>query len=110
MGTGPTPSPSPAPAPSPAPSPTPPPSPTPSPSAGCCSWDGKYCGDTTEYCAGNEKQCVECDGQWCTDCLPPFTTTAGPSPTPPPTPVPSDCPGGSRSACIDLCPADIFAE
>merc|ERR1712151_345901 len=28
-------------------SPTPSPSP---PSGGCCSWDGKYCGDTTDYC------------------------------------------------------------
>jgi cellulose 1,4-beta-cellobiosidase len=39
-----------------------------------------------------------------------------PSPTPVPTPVPTpspspsgDCPGGSLNACIDLCPADIFA-
>jgi cellulose 1,4-beta-cellobiosidase len=95
------------------PAPGPSPSPSPSPSAGCCTWDGKYCGDTTEYCAGNEQQCKECKGDWCTDCLPPFTTTTGPSPapTPPaPTPAPSDCPGGSLSACIDLCPADVFAE
>lgn len=33
-----------------------------------------------------------------------------PVPTPtPPTPSPSDCPGGSLDACMDLCPADIFA-
>merc|ERR1712080_200164 len=86
------------------------PSPTPSPSGGCCSWDGKYCGDTTEYCAATEKQCIECDGKWCTDCLPPFTTTTtAPSPTPTPSPTPSDCPGGSLDACIDLCPPAAFA-
>jgi len=33
-----------------------------------------------------------------------------PSPTPSPTPTPSDCPGGSLNACIDLCPADVFAQ
>jgi cellulose 1,4-beta-cellobiosidase len=33
-----------------------------------------------------------------------------PSPSPSPTPSPSDCPGGSLDACIDLCPADVFAE
>jgi hypothetical protein len=32
-----------------------------------------------------------------------------PSPSPTPSPTPSDCPGGSLSACIDLCPADAFA-
>merc|ERR1711998_442203 len=43
------------------------------------------------------------------------TTNAspGPAPTPTPTPTPSPspggCPGGSLSACIDLCPADVFA-
>jgi len=35
--------------------------------------------------------------------------TPTPSPAPGPSPVPSDCPGGSLDACIDLCPADIFA-
>merc|ERR1712084_115485 len=30
--------------------PSPSPSPTPSPASACCSWDGKYCGDTTDYC------------------------------------------------------------
>merc|ERR1712023_124308 len=29
-----------------------------------------------------------------------------PTPTPSPTPTPGDCPGGSLSACIDLCPSD----
>merc|ERR1712087_242218 len=33
-----------------------------------------------------------------------------PSPSPSPTPSPSDCPGGSLTACIDLCPADVFAQ
>merc|ERR1712070_227600 len=34
--------------------------------------------------------------------------TPSPTPTPPaptPTPTPGDCPGGSLSNCIDLCPA-----
>merc|ERR1711913_55912 len=34
------------------------------------------------------------------------TISGGPSPAPTPS---SDCPGGSLNACIDLCPADIFA-
>merc|ERR1712110_245984 len=42
------------------------------------------------------------------------STTGGPSPSPSPsptpTPTPSDCPGGSLDACIDLCPADVFAQ
>merc|ERR1711937_692684 len=42
------------------------------------------------------------------------STTDGPSPSPAPTPTPSpspsDCPGGSLDACIDLCPADVFAQ
>merc|ERR1711871_993265 len=33
-----------------------------------------------------------------------------PTPTPSPSPSPTDCPGGSLSACIDLCPAEIFAQ
>merc|ERR1712070_1273792 len=33
-----------------------------------------------------------------------------PAPTPTPTPSPSGCPGGSLDACIDLCPADVFAQ
>jgi len=45
------------------------------------------------------------------------TTKSGPSPgpaptptpTPTPSPSPSGCPGGTLEACIDLCPADIFA-
>jgi len=42
----------------------------------------------------------------------PIGSTVGPSPspTPSPTPSPSDCPGGSLTACIDLCPADVFTE
>merc|ERR1712183_496399 len=80
---------------------------------GCCSWDGKYCGDTTDYCAASADQCVQCDGKWYTDCLPPFTTTPGPAPaptpTPSPSPSPSGCPGGSLDACIDLCPVEAFA-
>merc|ERR1712046_30294 len=43
----------------------------------------------------------------------PTPTPTPPSPTPTPTPTPSPspggCPGGSLSACIDLCPADVFA-
>merc|ERR1712107_105818 len=31
-------------------------------------------------------------------------------PTPSPSPTPSDCPGGSLNNCIDLCPADVFAQ
>jgi len=39
--------------------------------------------------------------------------TPSPTPSPPapsPSPTPSDCPGGSLSNCIDLCPADVFAQ
>merc|ERR1711976_438670 len=32
------------------------------------------------------------------------------STVPGPSPAPSDCPGGSLDACIDLCPADVFAS
>merc|ERR1712185_534678 len=39
---------------------------------------------------------------------PPAPTPTPPAPTPTPTPTPGDCPGGSLSACIDLCPADVF--
>merc|ERR1712048_1537894 len=94
------------PTPSPSPPPSPVPSPVPTPSGGCCSWDGKYCGDTTDYCKASASQCEDCKGTWCTDCLPPFTTAAPPSPAP----TPSGCPGGSLNACIDLCPADVFAQ
>merc|ERR1719230_2079757 len=47
------------------------------------------------------------------------TTTSGsptpspspsPTPSPSPSPSPSGCPGGSLSACIDLCPPEIFAQ
>merc|ERR1711953_1375111 len=38
------------------------------------------------------------------------STTDGPSPTPSPSTSPSHCPGGSLNACIDLCPADVFAQ
>lgn len=41
--------------------------------------------------------------------VPSPTPSPAPTPTPTPTPTPSDCPGGSLDACIDLCPADIFA-
>merc|ERR1712115_747560 len=38
------------------------------------------------------------------------TTGGSPGPAPGPAPTPSgDCPGGSLSNCIDMCPADIFA-
>lgn len=38
------------------------------------------------------------------------TTGSTPAPTPPaPSPVPTDCPGGSRVNCINLCPSDVFA-
>lgn len=90
----------------PSPAPTPSPSPVPPPSGGCCSWDGKYCGDTTDYCKASASQCSDCDGKWCLDCLPPYTT---PAPPPSPAPAPSDCPGGSLDACIDQCPMDVFA-
>jgi len=33
-----------------------------------------------------------------------------PAPSPSPSPAPSDCPGGSLDNCIDLCPADVFAQ
>merc|ERR1711967_147699 len=39
----------------------------------------------------------------------PSPTPPAPTPTPTPSPSPSGCPGGSLSACIDLCPADAFA-
>merc|ERR1712107_847628 len=58
------------------------------------------------YCKASASQCADCKGTWCTDCLPPFTTAAPPSPAP----SPSGCPGGSLNACIDLCPADVFAQ
>merc|ERR1712087_970061 len=94
------------------PSPSPSPTPSPSPSGGCCSWDGEYCGDTTDYCKASASQCADCDGKWCTDCEPPYVPTPSPSPTPTPSPSPSPsgCPGGSLNACIDLCPADVFAQ
>lgn len=82
---------------------TPTPTPAPTPTGGCCSWDGKYCGDTTDYCKASADQCADCDGKWCTNCLPPYSTTT-------PAPTPSDCPGGSLDACIDMCPMDMFAE
>merc|ERR1712159_44677 len=38
------------------------------------------------------------------------TTGGSPGPAPGPAPTPSgDCPGGSLSNCIDMCPADVFA-
>jgi len=40
----------------------------------------------------------------------PPVPTPTPTPGPVPTPSPSDCPGGSLDACIDLCPADVFAQ
>merc|ERR1712232_70646 len=36
------------------------------------------------------------------------TPTPTPTPSPSPSPSPGGCPGGSLSACIDLCPADVF--
>jgi len=44
--------------------------------------------------------------------MPSPTPSPTPTPSPPaptPSPSPSGCPGGSLNACIDLCPADIFA-
>lgn len=35
---------------------------------GCCSWDGKFCGDTSDYCGANPSHCADCNGAWCTDC------------------------------------------
>merc|ERR1712048_88658 len=91
---------------SPSPSPSPTPSPSPAPGSACCSWDGKYCGKTTDYCAANADQCVQCKGKWCSDCLPPFTTAA-PATT---TGSGGACPGGSLEACLADCPAAIYAE
>merc|ERR1711862_550200 len=92
--------PSPSPAPTPTPTPTPYPSPSPIPSGGCCSWTKpdqvQECGDSTAYCMANADNCVQCNGHW----IHPDT----------PSPSPSGCPGGSLSACIDLCPAEIFAQ
>merc|ERR1712226_838345 len=68
--------------------PTPVPTPTPTPTAGCCSWDGEYCGDTTDYCKASADQCADCDGKWCAECKPPYTKKTT-------TLNPSDCPGGS---------------
>jgi len=64
-----------------APGPVPPspgPAPAPTPASECCTWDGKYCGDTSDYCKATASQCADCGGTWCTDCLPPWTTTAAP--------------------------------
>merc|ERR1712048_1280568 len=69
----PTPAPTPVPTPVPAPVPAPVP-PSPVPTDGCCSWDGEYCGDTSDYCKGSADQCANCNGKWCTDCKPPYTT------------------------------------
>merc|ERR1712048_59314 len=78
---------------------------SPSPAA-CCSWDGKYCGKTTDYCGANAEQCEDCKGSWCSDCLPPFTTAAPDTPAAPA----GDCPGGSLEACLADCPAAIYKE
>merc|ERR1711866_35629 len=40
----------------------------------------------------------------------PHGPSPAPSPTPTPAPTPTDCPGGSLNSCIDLCPADVFAQ
>jgi hypothetical protein len=81
---------------------TPAPAPPPPPEH-CCSWDGKTCGDTTDYCEASQAHCEgDCKGQW-------IHPGAGPSPPPPPSPTPSGCPGGSLSACIGLCPSDAKA-
>lgn len=31
---------------------------------GCCSWDGKTCGQTTDYCKASAANCKNCNGQW----------------------------------------------
>lgn len=31
---------------------------------GCCSWDGKTCGKTTDYCNGSPSNCANCQGKW----------------------------------------------
>merc|ERR1712048_622640 len=80
--------------------------PSPPSGSGCCSWDGKYCGKTTDYCAANEDQCVQCKGSWCTDCAAPYTTAA-PAGT---TTAAGSCPGGSLSACLADCPAAIYKQ
>merc|ERR1711998_682713 len=94
---------------SPSPTPSPTPSPSPIPSGGCCSWaepdQVQECGDSTAYCMANADNCVQCDGHWIHP-GPPSPTPPAPTPTPTPSPSPSGCPGGSLSACIDLCPAD----
>lgn len=44
--------------------PTPGPGPTPSPSGGCCSWDGKSCPTTSDYCEQEDHCEQNCGGQW----------------------------------------------
>merc|ERR1712107_704788 len=40
----------------------------------------------------------------------PIGSTVPHGPSPAPSPTPTDCPGGSLNSCIDLCPADVFAQ
>ena len=49
----------------PSPSPSPPSPPPPAPGDGCCSWDGKHCGNTTAYCKASQQNCEgDCKGKW----------------------------------------------
>lgn len=113
------------PIPGPGPAPGPSPSPSPVGAGNCCyadpvsqvkSCDSGNC-PADPWCGASEDHCTNfCNGLWCPDSptptpSPPPTPTPSPTPSPSPTPVPSDCPGGSLSSCIDLCPgddADIF--
>merc|ERR1711862_852712 len=53
---------------------------------------------------GSQDHCEnDCSQHWC---------PSGPTPTPtptPPTPSPTGCPGGSLSACVELCPTSPVA-
>jgi len=120
---GPLPPPGPPTPPPPTPAPPTPTPPTPSPAATCnacgynCHPDCSNCGrcntkpgcDSEAHCLGTCNS--EGNAKWCgapspSPPTPPPTPPPSPTPPPPPTPPAGDCPGGSLSACIGLCPAD----
>merc|ERR1711934_621183 len=121
--------------PAPAPTPTPSPAPVPTPSPGGQCMDAsqipvKACGyncdencncgrcNTKPGCLSEETCLGTCNGggnaKWCgADGPAPAPTPPAPTPvpTPPaPTPTPDECPGGNLANCLDLCPADVFAQ
>jgi len=49
------------------------------------------------------------NGSWDEGVLTALGLSPGPSPSPSPGPSPSSCPGGSLSACMNLCPSDPVA-